>query len=158
VLFALLGGVILNLMPCVFPVLSIKVLGFATHHDSKALLRREAVAFAAGVVLTFVVLGLVLAALRAAGEQLGWGFQLQSPAVVTALAILFFVLALNLSGVFEFGQLVPAGRCRLVVAEPHDRRIRFGGAGGGHRLALHRTLHGRGVGVCLDCVDLRLRW
>jgi thiol:disulfide interchange protein DsbD len=110
VLFAFIGGVLLNLMPCVFPVLSIKVLGFATHHDSKATMRREAVAFSAGVVLTFVALGLVLALLRAAGQQLGWGFQLQSPAVVTALAVLFFALALNLSGVFEFGQLVPSGK------------------------------------------------
>ncbi len=109
VVFAVVGGVILNLMPCVFPVLSLKVLGFATHHDTKATLHREAFAFAGGVVLTFVALGLTLAALRAAGEQLGWGFQLQSPAVVTALAALFFVLALNLSGVFEFGQLVPSG-------------------------------------------------
>jgi len=108
VLFAVVGGVILNLMPCVFPVLSLKVLGFATHHDTKATLHREAFAFAGGVVLTFVLLGLALAALRAAGEQLGWGFQLQSPGVVTALAALFFVLALNLSGVFEFGQLVPS--------------------------------------------------
>ena len=108
VLFALLGGVILNLMPCVFPVLSIKVLGFAAHQDSRTTLRHEAAAYAGGVVLTFVTLGLALAALRAAGEQLGWGFQLQSPAVVTALAMLFFVLALNLSGVFEFGQLVPS--------------------------------------------------
>jgi thiol:disulfide interchange protein DsbD len=106
---ALLGGVILNLMPCVFPVLSLKVLGFATHHDTKPTLRHEAVAFAAGVVATFVALGLLLVALRAAGEQLGWGFQLQSPVVVTALAMLFFVLALNLSGVFEFGLLVPSG-------------------------------------------------
>ena len=105
---ALVGGLILNLMPCVFPVLTLKVLGFATHHDTRPTLRREAVAFAAGVVLTFVALGAVLAALRAAGEQLGWGFQLQSPAVVSALAILFFVLALNLSGVFEFGQLAPS--------------------------------------------------
>ncbi len=109
VLFALLGGMILNLMPCVFPILSIKVLGFATHHDNRLTMRREAVAFASGVVLTFAVLGLLLAILRAAGEQLGWGFQLQSPGVVTALAILFFVLALNLSGVFEFGQLAPSG-------------------------------------------------
>jgi thiol:disulfide interchange protein DsbD len=107
--FAFAGGVILNLMPCVFPVLSLKVMGFATHHDSRATLHAEAIAFAAGVVATFVVLGLALAGLRAAGEQLGWGFQLQSPAVVTALAVLFFVLALNLSGVFEFGQLVPSG-------------------------------------------------
>jgi thiol:disulfide interchange protein DsbD len=106
--FALIGGVILNLMPCVFPVLSLKVMGFATHHDNRTTLHAEAVAFATGVIVTFVVLGLALAALRAAGEQLGWGFQLQSPAVVTALAILFFVLALNLSGVFEFGQLAPS--------------------------------------------------
>jgi thiol:disulfide interchange protein/DsbC/DsbD-like thiol-disulfide interchange protein len=109
VLSAVLGGVLLNLMPCVFPVLSIKVLGFATHHDRPATLRREALAYAGGVVLTFVVLGLALFALRAAGEQLGWGFQLQSPTVVTGLALLFFVLALNLSGVFEFGQLAPSG-------------------------------------------------
>ncbi|HZQ59905.1 MAG TPA: thioredoxin family protein [Casimicrobiaceae bacterium] len=105
---ALAGGLLLNLMPCVFPVLSLKVLGFARHHDSKATLHAEAVAFAAGVLITFVALGLALSGLRAAGEQLGWGFQLQSPAVVTALAMLFFVLALNLSGVFEFGQLAPA--------------------------------------------------
>jgi thiol:disulfide interchange protein DsbD len=108
-LFAFVGGMLLNLMPCVFPVLSIKVLGFATHHDRPATLRREAFAYSAGVVLTFVGLGLALFALRAAGEQLGWGFQLQSPAVVSALAALFFVLALNLSGVFEFGQLAPSG-------------------------------------------------
>ncbi len=107
--FAFVGGIVLNLMPCVFPVLSLKVLGFATHHDSRATLHREAFAFAGGVVLTFVALGLVLAALRTAGEQLGWGFQLQSPAVVATLAALFFVLALNLSGVFEFGQIVPSG-------------------------------------------------
>ena len=106
--FALLGGMLLNLMPCVFPVLSLKVLGFATHGDAKSTLHREAGAFAAGVIITFVALALLLSALRAAGEQLGWGFQLQSPAVVTALAILFFVLALNLSGVFEFGQLAPS--------------------------------------------------
>ena len=109
IVFALAGGIVLNLMPCVFPVLSLKVLGFATHGDSKTTLHKEAFAFAAGVVLTFVTLGLVLTALRTAGEQLGWGFQLQSPAVVTALATLFFVLALNMSGVFEFGQLAPSG-------------------------------------------------
>jgi thiol:disulfide interchange protein DsbD len=95
-------------MPCVFPILTIKVLGFAQHHDSKATMRTEAVAFASGVVLTFVALGGALLMLRAAGEQLGWGFQLQSPVVVTSLALLFFVLALNLSGVFEFGQLAPS--------------------------------------------------
>ena len=108
VLLALVGGVILNLMPCVLPVLSIKVLGFAAHHDSPATMRREGVAYGAGVLATFATLALALVALRAAGEQLGWGFQLQSPLFVTLLAILFFVLGLNLSGVFEFGNVAPA--------------------------------------------------
>jgi thiol:disulfide interchange protein/DsbC/DsbD-like thiol-disulfide interchange protein len=107
-LFALVGGLILNLMPCVFPVLSLKVLGFAQRHDDRATMRAEAVAFAAGVIATFVLLAALLIALRAAGEELGWGFQLQSPLVVSALAALFFVLGLNLAGVFEFGQLAPA--------------------------------------------------
>ncbi len=105
---AFLGGMILNLMPCVLPVLSIKVLGFAEHHDSRATMRREGLAYGAGVLVTFVALAGAMLALRAAGEQLGWGFQLQSPAVVTALAVLFFVLGLNLSGVFEFGQFAPS--------------------------------------------------
>ena len=108
VIAAFLGGMILNLMPCVLPVLSIKVLGFAEHHDSRATMRREGLAYGAGVLVTFVALAGVMLALRAAGEQLGWGFQLQSPVVVSALAVLFFVLALNLSGVFEFGQFAPS--------------------------------------------------
>jgi len=101
------GGLLLNLMPCVFPVLSIKAMGFVRHHDAKSTMHREAIAYGAGVVLSFVLLALALVALRAAGEELGWGFQLQSPAVVTALALLFFVLALNLSGLFEFGMFAP---------------------------------------------------
>ena len=106
--FALAGGVLLNLMPCVFPVLSLKVLGFASHGDGIAAMRAHGLAFAAGVVASFVALAGLLIALRAAGQQLGWGFQLQSPAIIVALAILFFVLALNLSGVFEVGQLLPS--------------------------------------------------
>ena len=108
VLLAFAGGLILNLMPCVLPVLSIKVLGFAQHHDSRATMRREGLAYGAGVLVTFLGLALLMLALRAAGEQLGWGFQLQSPLFVTLLAVLFFTLALNLSGVFEFGQFAPA--------------------------------------------------
>jgi thiol:disulfide interchange protein DsbD len=109
IVFAFVGGLLLNLMPCVLPVLSLKALALAsnTKNDRKAM-RREAVGFAAGVLLTFAALGVAIIGLRAAGEELGWGFQLQSPAVVTALAMLFFVLALNLSGVFEFGMLLPA--------------------------------------------------
>jgi thiol:disulfide interchange protein DsbD len=109
VAFALAGGLLLNLMPCVFPVLSLKALGLvASHADDRQLQRREGVAFAAGVILTFMALAAAILAVRAAGEQLGWGFQLQSPAIVSALALLFFVMALNLSGVFEFGSLVPS--------------------------------------------------
>lgn len=108
VLFAFLGGIVLNLMPCVFPVLSLKVMGFVTHQDTNKTLHREAGGFAAGVVLTFVSLSFALLTLRATGAQIGWGFQLQSPGVITSLAILFTVLALNLSGVFEFGNLMPA--------------------------------------------------
>ena len=106
--FALAGGLLLNLMPCVFPVLSLKVLGFATHGFSGSAIRKHGLAFAAGVIGSFWALAGALFALRAAGAQLGWGFQLQSPGVVVALAVLFFVLALNLSGVFEVGRLLPS--------------------------------------------------
>ncbi|QJR16770.1 protein-disulfide reductase DsbD family protein [Usitatibacter palustris] len=102
--FALVGGMLLNLMPCVFPVLGIKVLGFVghAHGDAKAL-RMQGLVFSAGVLASFLVLAGLMLALRAGGTQLGWGFQLQSPMFVTLLAGLFFVLALNLSGVFEWG-------------------------------------------------------
>ena len=108
-LLAFVGGLILNLMPCVFPVLSLKALSLAAPgHDSRRVIRLQGVSFAIGVVATFVALAGLLLIFRAAGEQLGWGFQLQSPGVVTALAVLFFVLALNLSGVFEFATLLPS--------------------------------------------------
>ena len=79
-LFALFGGVLLNLMPCVFPVLSLKVLSLRTRGRAARSAGRGALAYTAGVVLSFVALAGLLLALRAAGEQLGWGFQLQSPA------------------------------------------------------------------------------
>ncbi|HVU25653.1 MAG TPA: protein-disulfide reductase DsbD domain-containing protein [Opitutus sp.] len=103
-LLALVGGLILNLMPCVFPVLGIKILGFV-HQSGHARSRIVAhgLVFTLGVVLSFWVLAGILAALRAGGAELGWGFQLQSPAFVFALAALMLVFALNMSGVFEFG-------------------------------------------------------
>jgi thiol:disulfide interchange protein/DsbC/DsbD-like thiol-disulfide interchange protein len=102
--FAFIGGLFLNLMPCVFPVLGIKVLGFVEHaHGDAKALRTQGLVFALGVVISFLVLAGIMLALRAGGTQLGWGFQLQSPAFVTILAALFFVLGLNLSGVFEWG-------------------------------------------------------
>ena len=107
ILGAVLGGLILNLMPCVFPVLAIKMVGFMQVKD-QASRTASGVAYTAGVVLSFLALGGLLLGLRAAGEQLGWGFQLQSPAVVAGLAALFTLLGLNLAGLFEFGQLLPS--------------------------------------------------
>jgi thiol:disulfide interchange protein/DsbC/DsbD-like thiol-disulfide interchange protein len=105
---ALLGGLILNLMPCVFPVLALKVVGFTQHAGDKAAHRRSGLAYFAGVVLSFVALGALFLALRAGGEQLGWGFQLQNPLVVAGLAVLFTVLGMNLAGMFEFGSVLPS--------------------------------------------------
>lgn len=103
-LFALLGGLLLNLMPCVFPVLSLKILGFVEHAgDEPRAIRRQGWLFTAGVLVSFWALAGALIALRAGGEQLGWGFQLQSPGFVAALAVLMFGLALSLAGVFEVG-------------------------------------------------------
>lgn len=108
-LAALAGGLLLNLMPCVFPVLALKLLAIAREPGTLRQHRTMGLAYSGGVLLTFVVLGALMLALRAAGQQLGWGFQLQSPPVVTALALLFTLIGLNLAGVFEFGRLLPAG-------------------------------------------------
>lgn len=104
IVFAFLGGVILNLMPCVFPVLSIKALGVIEHaHGERAISRRHGLAFFAGVLTTFLILAVALLGLKALGAEIGWGFQLQSPLFVTAIAVLFFAIGLNLLGVFEVG-------------------------------------------------------
>ena len=103
-LFALVGGMILNLMPCVLPVLSIKVLGFIHQAgDDPAKARRHGMVFTAGVLISFIALAAVLIALRAGGEQLGWGFQLQSPAFIVVLSVIIFMFGLSLFGVFEIG-------------------------------------------------------
>ena len=118
-LFALAGGLLLNLMPCVFPVLGIKVMSFARHAQSDpALLRKQGFAFLAGVLVSFWILAGVLIGLRSAGESIGWGFQLQSPLFVTLLATLFMLMALNLSGLFEIGLRLQTTAGNL---EPHGR-------------------------------------
>ncbi|WP_414661650.1 protein-disulfide reductase DsbD family protein [Horticoccus sp. 23ND18S-11] len=106
---AFVGGLILNLMPCVFPVLGIKILGFvnqAGHQRSRVVI--HGLAFTAGVLVSFWTLAGALAVLRAGGSQLGWGFQLQSAPFVFSLAVLLLVFALNMSGLFEFGLGAPA--------------------------------------------------
>ena len=98
---AFLGGLILNLMPCVFPVLALKVVGLAGAARGKA--RWQAVAYTAGVLVAFAGLCAALLAARAAGTAAGWGFQFQSPVFVAAMAWLLFAVGLNLSGVYEIG-------------------------------------------------------
>ncbi len=136
--FAFIGGLLLNLMPCVFPVLSVKVLALLRQGGGNADVsrsRKHGLAFGLGVLLSFWMLAGVLIALRAGGERLGWGFQLQSPPVVALLALLMFALALNLSGVFEIGLSL----------------TRLGGAGAGGGYADSLLTGGLAVLVAAPC-------
>ncbi|USD21988.1 protein-disulfide reductase DsbD [Microbulbifer variabilis] len=102
-LFAFAGGLLLNLMPCVFPVLSIKLLAVSQTAQNANQRHHHGWAYSTGVVLSFVAIAATMLALRAGGEAIGWGFQLQSPWLVAALAYLFFIMGLSLSGVTEIG-------------------------------------------------------
>lgn len=111
VLWAVLGGLVLNLMPCVFPVLAMKAMGIARLSGaSRAAVRGEALAYLAGVMAAFLALGGLLVALRAAGMAAGWGFQFTSPGFVAAMALLMLGVGLNLSGVFAVGGPSLGGR------------------------------------------------
>jgi len=102
--FALLGGLILNLMPCVFPVLSLKVLSLASNSKSSQQEKRlHGLAYTAGVIVAFLILASVLLSLQAGGALIGWGFHLQSPWFISLLIFLFFIMGLSMSGVVEFG-------------------------------------------------------
>ncbi|WP_317179315.1 protein-disulfide reductase DsbD family protein [Lelliottia amnigena] len=114
ILAAFLGGIILNFMPCVFPVISLKALGIMRHQGNSASARTEGLGFLAGVIFTMMALAAVLLALRAGGTAVGWGFQLQSPLVISILALIILGAALNLLGVFEVGlSLQRAGEISL---------------------------------------------
>lgn len=102
-LAAFIGGIILNLMPCVFPVISLKALGLLRHTDNAASARREGLGFLLGVIVTMMALAGILLAARAGGAAVGWGFQLQSPLVIALLSLVILAAALNLLGVFEVG-------------------------------------------------------
>ena len=110
---ALLGGILLNLMPCVFPILALKTLHLSRAGESVAAARRDALAYGAGAIVGTAVLGIVLLAIRAAGAQAGWAFQLQDPRTVMLLLLLATAITANLLGLFELpvlgGRLQPAG-------------------------------------------------
>ena len=148
---AFLGGLILNLMPCVFPVLSLKLIGLAQHRTHSGPMAAHGVAFAVGVVLSFVLLAALLIGLQQAGSALGWGFQLQTPWVVAALTVLFFAIGLNLLGVFEFTMGTGVANLRAADALAQQirlaRQLRYRRAGGHRRFAVHRAVHGRGTGL-----------
>lgn len=104
ILFALIGGLILNLMPCVFPILSMKALGLVKMNEKSAnTARLHGIAYTGGILACFAAIAALLIVLQSGGAQIGWGFQLQNPLVVLLLAYLLFVLGLNLSGFYEFG-------------------------------------------------------
>ena len=118
-LFAFGGGLLLNLMPCVFPVLSVKILGFARQAgDDPATIRKHGGLFGAGVLMSMWALAGTLLALRAAGSQIGWGFQLQSPTFIALMTLLFVGIGLNLLGVFEIGARVMNWGGRMQQAAP----------------------------------------
>ena len=102
---ALAGGLLLNIMPCVFPILSLKALALAKAGGNEADARADGLAYTAGVVIACVALGALMLALRAAGEQVGWAFQLQSPGVVVFLLVLAIAITANFAGLFELPQL-----------------------------------------------------
>jgi thiol:disulfide interchange protein DsbD len=118
-LLALGGGLILNLMPCVLPVLSFKALALAGSGESHARARSHAAWYTLGVLASFAAAGLGVLALRSAGQALGWGFQLQQPMIVAALALLMFAIGLSLSGVWQFGAgLAGAGQSLAARSGP----------------------------------------
>lgn len=123
VIGALLGGIILNLMPCVFPVLSLKALSLVRSGDKPQQQRLHGWAYTAGAVATFVAIAALMLSLRQAGQAVGWGFQLQSPIVVAALAYLFFALGLSLSGFLQLGNSFAGSGQSLT--EGHSYRSSF---------------------------------
>jgi thiol:disulfide interchange protein DsbD len=102
-LLAFVGGLILNLMPCVLPVLAIKAVGVLESGESRQRARAHALAYAAGVIATFLAIGLAILGLRGAGHAVGWGTQLQQPVIVAVLACVLFAVGLSMSGVVQFG-------------------------------------------------------
>ncbi|PQJ33281.1 thiol:disulfide interchange protein [Salinibacter sp. 10B] len=122
--FAFAGGLLLNLMPCVFPVISVKILGFAEQaEEEERTIRTHGTLFGVGVLVSMWVLAGILLAVRAAGSQVGWGFQLQSPTFIALMALLFFGIGLNLLGLFEVGTRLMSWGGRLQTQTSSDGRL-----------------------------------
>lgn len=117
-LAAFVGGLLLNLMPCVFPILAIKALGLTNTVGTKAGRRVQALAYTGGVLVSMLALGGVLLVLRAGGQELGWGFHLQSPVVIVFLTVLFTLICLNLMDVFQFSVPVPSNLAGMHPSHP----------------------------------------
>lgn len=117
-LMALLGGLLLNLMPCVFPVLSLKVFAMAAQRERDDEAHLHSWVYAAGVVVSFVVVAGLMLLLRAGGEAIGWGFQLQEPLFISLLVYLFFVVGLSFSGVLHIGGSLMGIGQQLVAGSP----------------------------------------
>ena len=156
--FAVLGGLILNLMPCVLPVISLKVLGFVNQAGEETKrVQQLGWAFCAGIVATFLALALAVLLVKSSGEQIGWGFQFQYPGFVVAMSALVFALALSLFGVYEI--LLPGtsglGRPRWTRGVDGILSQRRAGDDSGH--ALHRALFRHRAWVCLRPASPRRR-
>ena len=123
-LFAFLGGIILNAMPCVFPILSMKALSLVKmSHSDRSVARESGILYTLGILLAFTAIGAALVGLRAAGDAVGWGFQMQSPVVNIGLGVLMVAIALNLFGVYEIGaRLMGAGQG---LTEGGERKASF---------------------------------
>ena len=117
-LAAFVGGLLLNLMPCVFPILAIKALGLTNTVSTKAGRRVQALAYTGGVLVSMLALGGVLLVLRAGGQELGWGFHLQSPAVIVFLTVLFTLICLNLMDLFHLSVPVPSNLAGMHLSHP----------------------------------------
>lgn len=167
--WALLGGIILNLMPCVLPVLSIKMLSFVDQTQSAQKLRLSGWLYTLGVLISFLTVGAVLLILRASGEQIGWGFQLQSPIIAASLALLFLWVGFNFLGFFEVGQsLANAGSQKksgafltgvlaTVVATPCTAPFMGAALGASLTLPYYQTMFvflGLGVGLAIPFLVL----
>lgn len=164
--WALLGGLILNLMPCVLPVLSIKILNFAQNDQN---LKSSSWLYTLGVLTAFFILGSSLLILRAGGEQIGWGFQLQSPVIAASLSILFLWVGFNFLGFFEVGQTLAnvgsnkksgaffTGVLATVVATPCTAPFMGAALGASLALPAYQTMLvflGLGMGLALPFLIL----